>query len=112
MEGNKSILNQLVLSIAEMQCVLITYKRETDKKVETHKVQPYLLGLNNNDNVVLSAYYIPNSMEVLRGKSAGWKTYIIDNINSVKSVQEYFTDNKPEFNRNDKRMKQIICCIP
>jgi hypothetical protein len=106
------MLSTLKTYIDKMEKVSIYYKGIMDDDAKWVNVSPYLIGENKKGNIVLSAYFYPNDQQKLTGDMDTWKTYLLSNIYLVVPLSETFNNDKIEFNRYDKRMKRIICCIP
>ena len=107
-----TVFTQLVPCIVALQKIRIYYKGLNDDPADWRDIDPYLIGENKNGRIVLSAYFYPNDGQRSSGQVNGWKTYFLSNILSIELTEDSFDDDRPEFNRQDKRMKTVICCIP
>ena len=105
LQNEKTIFAILAPCILTLKKTRIYYKGSDDDTPEWRIVHPYLIGENQKGNAVLSAYDTS-------GQKHAWKTYLLSNIIKVEALNEVFLNDRTEFNRNDKRMKSILCCIP
>lgn len=83
-----------------------------DGDVETHEVEPHLIGANKTtDHVNLSAWFIPNVAQRLSGEKEGWKQYRLEFISELEDTGIRFVKPRPDYNPRDKRMKTIFCKV-
>lgn len=107
------LCSKLVEAITLNRKAKFTYTSK-DGKAEEQKiitVECYLIGQLKNNNIALSAYFLPTCSQTTEGQTEGWRLYLLKNISEIKIMEEQLTIARPNYNPQDKRMKEIIFCL-
>jgi hypothetical protein len=112
----QSILNELEFLMMKRKRVWIMYQDKKKKnRDEFRYVEPHLIGeLLSTGNVELSAWFIPTIEQAEQyGDKQGWRLYELDNISEVRDTDpnDIMTRTRPNYNRDDQRMRAIYCNI-
>ena len=103
------VKGKIVLAITTTTQVKIRYYKKAEKKEEEYSVvYPYLLGVNQKGNCVLSAYYMTENQPI----QPNWKTFLLDYIKEVELLDKTFNCTAIGYNKNDVRMKIVLCKVP
>jgi predicted DNA-binding transcriptional regulator YafY len=66
-------------------------------------VEPYLLGLNVDGELILRAYQ--------GGSNAGLKLWKVDEMRDIKISTQTFLFAKPLFKKSDKQFQKVLACV-
>lgn len=72
-------------------------------------VEPFCHGISTAGNEVLRGFQKGGYSE--SGNSHTWKMFKVDEITSISIKNEKFTGQRPNYNPNDKGMRQIHCNV-
>lgn len=108
--------------VQEILCKAINAKRlvrfyytDKDKDYEDWRiVEPHLIGeLKTTGNIILSAWYLPNMEQRMRGETENWGNYILGNIDlkRLEILADSFKYTRPKYNPRDSRMSIIHCRV-
>jgi hypothetical protein len=91
-------------------CSAIKNKQELELTYHGYRreVQPHALGINDHGDEVLRCYQTKGRSE--SSNQSGWKLLLIKEISFLYNLNVGFLTH-PQYKRNDKSMKQVICEI-
>lgn len=72
-------------------------------------VEPFTVGVNTRHNDVLSAYQVRGESE--KDDIPCWRLFKIDDISSLRILDERFNGNRFDYRKGDSRMIRIYCEI-
>lgn len=72
-------------------------------------VEPYLVGLNKDNHVALSAWFIKGYSKSRTYND--WKEYLLKDMTRIVILDETFSPPRPRYNPHDSRMNQIYCRV-
>jgi len=93
------IIDQLKVAIGNKKKLQIVYENST------RIIDPYLVGINQKDHILLRAFQTGGFSS--SGKLPSWRLFSIDKILEVTQLDESFTIDRL-YNPNDKQMKKIL----
>lgn len=93
-------------------CEAISHKQIIQFYYEggTRIVEPHCYGVHKNtEKEVLCGFQTEGYSR--SGGLPNWRFFIVDKISKLVVKNEYFTEPRPLYNPNDKRMSTIFCNI-
>ena len=73
---------------------------------KARRIEPFCHGTNMTGEDVLRAYQISSS----DGKT-GWRMFFTSRLTQVTLDPEPFETDRPGYNRDDKHMVRVHCCV-
>jgi hypothetical protein len=74
-------------------------------KDDIRVVEPYILGYDSHDKLILSA------VQVLGGSGTGFRSFAMDDVASLAVTDEKFFGNHPDYNPRDRLFARVLCQI-
>lgn len=71
--------------------------------------EPHCYGVSKDEKELLRAYQIGGYSE--SGQSQGWKLFRVEELSSISITDESFPGARPLYNRSDKAMVTVYCCL-
>ena len=72
-------------------------------------VEPHLFGVNSAGHEMLTAWLRPGLSR--SDPEGGWRNYLTTEIANLQMLDERFEGPRPEFNRDDARMREVQCSL-
>ena len=72
-------------------------------------VEPHCHGVSRADKEVLRGYQTGGASS--SGEPVGWKLFEVDLIVGFGQTDSTFSSNRPDYNPNDKHMKEVHCNV-
>lgn len=68
-------------------------------------VEPHTYGIDKKGHSAVRAYQVRGGSE--SGEYVGWKIFHVSEIQGLTDLQEYFTQARPQYKRNDSAFSTI-----
>jgi hypothetical protein len=94
-----AVLDVICGAIAERRLLSFTYKGEA------RIAEPFILGYDEHDDLVLSA------VQTAGGSGVGFRTFPIEGVTSLKVMDQKFSGFRPQYNPRDRFFARIICQV-
>lgn len=102
--------DEIVKSIQNKNIVLMYYEGDDVENPGYREVEPYVYGINKNNNELLRAYQTGGISDQKRSVFGvkGWKLFRVDKISNYKRTDNIFNEPRKDFNpRGDGKMRKI-----
>lgn len=102
----------LCRAITNKRIIKFFYQDKYSNKAGWRLVEPHLIGIHKSTgSKILVAWEINESNKYKTGKLLMWKSYIIDRIENLEITSRTYSQTRPYYNSDDRRMKSIICYV-
>jgi hypothetical protein len=106
----QTLIKKLCPAVISKNLIKFWYEDEDSEKVGWRTVEPHLIGTHKTSkNVLLRAWFIPNSQQKLEGWIEEWKLYKLWNITKEEILATKYVKTRPGYNPNDLMMNPIHC---
>lgn len=105
----QTIYNRITDAISQKKMIAFVYKSEKQNNSKVVYVEPYLIGEHvSTKNILLSAYFLPNTGQISLGDKEGWKLYNLTGIKEVVVLDIPVTKIRSTYNPNPIIMGTVL----
>ncbi|WP_421725471.1 WYL domain-containing protein [Bauldia sp.] len=69
------------------------------------EAEPHIVGYDSDGDLTLSAWQSSG------GSGEGWRDFHVSKLSGLAITQQTFSGPRPGYNRNDRTLSRIVCCL-
>ncbi|HTC65030.1 MAG TPA: WYL domain-containing protein [Candidatus Saccharimonadales bacterium] len=87
---------------------LIRFNYTGDSVSGFREVEPYQIAFTRANHLALSAWFLSGASE--SGSGAGWRSYLLSEIDSLTVLEEHFEGTRPNYKPGTNKIYHNIQC--